>query len=82
MVWNNNAEDIIVKQGRTLNDVVGCRDDIMNYLISMGMDPSMSFHIMEDVRHGKGTGGNPEYEIEMKKHNVPDWYQESLKKIK
>lgn len=81
-VWNNNAEDIIVKQGRTLNDVVGCRDDIMNYLISMGMDPSMSFHIMEDVRHGKGTGGNPEYEIEMKKHNVPDWYQESLKKIK
>ncbi len=81
-VWNNNAEDIIVKQGRTLNDVVGCRDDIMNYLISMGVEPSMSFHIMEDVRHGKGTGGNPEYDIEMKKHNVPDWYMESLNKIK
>ena len=81
-VWNNNAEDIIVHQGRSLNDVVGCRDDIMNYLISMGCDPSMSFRIMEDVRHGKGTGGDPRYNEEMKKNNVPDWYIESLNKIK
>ncbi len=81
-VWNNNAEDLVVKQGRSLDDVVGCRDDIMNYLISMGVEPSMSFHIMEDVRHGKGTGGDPNYDVEMKKHNVPDWYIESLNKIK
>ena len=81
-VWNNNAEDLVTKQGRTLDDVVGCRDDIMNYLISMGVEPSMSFHIMEDVRHGKGTGGDPNYDIEMKKHNVPDWYIASLNKIK
>lgn len=82
-VWNNNAEDLVVKQGRSLNDVVGCRDDIMNYLISMGVDPSMSFHIMEYVRKNKaGNPLKPEFEEAMKQCNVPDWYMESLRKIK
>lgn len=82
-VWSNNAEDLVVKQGRKLDDVVGCRDDIMNYLISMGVDPSESFHIMEYVR--KNKAGNPlpaEYEEALKKANVPDWYVDSLRKIK
>lgn len=82
-VWNNNAEELVVKQGRSLNDVVGCRDDIMNYLISMGVDPSMSFHIMEYVRKNKaGNPLKPEYEEALKKADVPDWYVDSLRKIK
>lgn len=82
-VWNSNAEDLIVKNHLTLNDVVGCRDDIMNYLISMGMDPSLSFHIMEDVRHGHGKfqAKADTYIPAMRAAKVPEWYIESCKKI-
>lgn len=82
-VWNNNAEDIITSKTANLDGVIGCRDDIMNYLISMGVDSSLSFQIMEDVRHGHGKFKKKEavYVPEMKKHNVPDWYIESCRKI-
>ena len=82
-VWNNNAEDIITSKTATLDGVIGCRDDIMNYLISMGVDSSLSFQIMEDVRHGHGKFQKKEavYVPEMKKHNVPDWYIKSCRKI-
>lgn len=82
-VWNNNAEDIITSKTATLDGVIGCRDDIMNYLISMGVDSSLSFQIMEDVRHGHGKFKKKEavYVPEMKKHDVPDWYIESCRKI-
>ena len=77
-VWAGNAEDL-VKSGKTLNEVIGCRDDIMTYLISMGLDPSMAFRIMEDVRKGKGL--KPDYEQAMIANKVPDFYIESCKKI-
>ena len=77
-VWAGNAEDL-VKSGKTLNEVIGCRDDIMTYLISMGLDPSMSFRIMEDVRKGKGL--KPDYEDAMIACKVPDFYIDSCKKI-
>ena len=77
-VWAGNAEEL-VKAGKTLNEVIGCRDDIMTYLISMGVDPSMSFRIMEDVRKGKGL--KPEYEQAMMANHVPDFYIDSCKKI-
>jgi DNA polymerase-3 subunit alpha (Gram-positive type) len=52
----------------------------MLYLIRKGLDDSTSFKIMEDVRKGKGL--KPEYEAEMRAHDVPDWYIGSCKKIK
>ena len=52
----------------------------MVYLIGKGMDSEQSFTIMESVRKGKGL--KPEWEEEMKKHDVPDWYIWSCKKIK
>src|SRR5699024_7014689 len=64
----------------TLPEVIGCRDDIMVYLIYQGLDPSLAFTIMESVRKGKGL--SPEMETEMKKNKVPGWYIESCKKIK
>lgn len=81
-VWNNNAQEL-VKDGRTLDQVVGCRDDIMNYLISVGVDPSMAFRIMEDVRKGKGKFQKNEatYVPAMREKGVPDWYIDSLRKI-
>ncbi|MFV0380129.1 MAG: PolC-type DNA polymerase III [Anaerorhabdus sp.] len=78
-VWLNNADDLI-KDGIPLNEVIGCRDDIMTYLLNQNMDPKLSFTIMESVRKGKGL--TSDWEQQMIKHNVPTWYIESCKKIK
>mgnify|MGYP000399915307 CR=1 FL=1 len=55
----------------------------MLYLISKGLDPKMSFKIMEKVRKGKvKKGGFDEGWVEaMREHDVPEWYIESLAKI-
>ena len=79
-VWNGNAEDLIDDKTVTLQEVIGCRDDIMAYLMDKGLPSSTSFAIMEDVRKGRGL--KPEYEEAMIKHNVPTYYINSCKKIK
>ena len=80
-VWLGNADELIRDGICTISDVIGCRDDIMLYLIQQhDMDKAQSFKIMEDVRKGKGL--KPEYEEAMIEHNVPDWYIESCKRIK
>ena len=84
-VWLGNAKDLIVSGTASVLETVGCRDDIMLYLISMGLEPKMSFKIMEAVRKGKvkkGKAGDwPMWVEEMRKHDVPEWYIESLAKI-
>ena len=82
-VWLGNAKDLILDQGIPVTSTVGCRDDIMLYLISMGVDPKMSFKIMESVRKGKVKKGGfePGWREAMEEHNVPEWYIESLAKI-
>lgn len=79
-VWLNNAQDYIRAGVAKLSEVISVRDDIMNYLIQKGMDPSSAFKIMEKVRKGKGL--SPEDEAAMRAANVPEWYIESCKKIK
>ena len=78
-VWLGNARDLIIQQGIPVGQAIGCRDDIMLFLISKGMPPKRSFKIMEAVRKGKGLPDGAEEE--MKAAGVPDWYIGSCKKI-
>ncbi len=79
-VWLGNAQTLIQEGKATISTAICTRDDIMVYLIGMGMDSEQSFTIMESVRKGKGL--KPEWEEAMRKHQVPEWYIWSCKKIK
>ncbi len=79
-VWLGNARDLITSKTATVDGTIGCRDDIMIYLISCGMPEKRAFKIMESVRKGRGLP--PGAEEEMIAAGVPDWYIGSCKKIK
>lgn len=84
-VWLGNAQSLIEAGTVTLQDAICCRDDIMIYLIKMGLPPNPAFKIMETVRKGKALKDPAkweEYKNMMKEHNVPDWYIKSCEKIK
>ena len=83
-VWAGNIRDLIVNGIATVNETVGCRDDIMLYLIQKGMEPSLAFKTMEAVRKGKvkKSGEFPgDAEAQMRSLDVPEWYIESCRKI-
>ncbi|WP_368654850.1 PolC-type DNA polymerase III [Ornithinibacillus sp. 4-3] len=79
-VWLGNAQNLINDGICQLPEVIGCRDDIMVYLMHQGLEASLAFTIMESVRKGKGL--QDEWIVEMKKQQVPDWYIDSCQKIK
>lgn len=78
-VWLGNAQVLIQEGKATISSAICTRDDIMGYLINMGVESSQAFTIMESVRKGKGL--RPEWEEIMKENNVPDWYIWSCKQI-
>lgn len=79
-VYLGNAEVLIRENNIPLADVIGCRDDIMVYLIYHGLEDGMAFNIMESVRKGKGIP--VEWQAEMRAKKIPEWYIESCLKIK
>lgn len=84
-VWLSNAQTLIQEGKATISTAICTRDDIMTYLIGMGLDSEESFKIMEAVRKGtvakKKCGNWEEWKQDMLDHNVPDWYVWSCEKI-
>ena len=85
-VWLGNAQTLIQEKKATISTAICTRDDIMIYLISMGLDSEESFKIMEAVRKGMVAKGKcdkwSEWKQDMIDHGVPDWYIWSCEKIK
>ncbi|MBR1599030.1 MAG: PolC-type DNA polymerase III [Lachnospiraceae bacterium] len=85
-VWLNNAQTLIAKGKTELSGAICCRDDIMVYLIHMGLEAGDAFKIMENVRKGKVAKGKCDkwdgWVEDMRSHGVPEWYIGSCKLIK
>ena len=85
-VWLGNASTLVLGENKLYDgklpfkEVIGCRDDIMIYLLSKKLPAFDAFSIMERVRKGKGL--SPENEKLMREFGVPEWYIESCKLIK
>ncbi len=84
-VWNGNAKDLIDNGIVPFSEVIGCRDDIMVYLMYNGLTPLKAFKIMEFVRKGKASKEPEqwaEYVKEMREAGIEEWYINSCAKIK
>ena len=84
-VWLGNAQELIRNNIVPFSDVIGCRDDIMVYLMYNGMEPIKAFKIMEFVRKGKASKdpeGWAKFKADMQKAGIAEWYINSCEKIK
>ena len=84
-VWVGNAQELIINNVVPFKEVIGCRDDIMVYLMYKGMKPKSAFKIMEFVRKGKASKEPDKwvaFEAEMKEAGIEDWFIDSCRKIK
>ncbi len=84
-VWLGNAQELIKNKVVPFSEVIGCRDDIMVYLIYHGLAPIKAFKIMEFVRKGKASK-DPEtwktHKETMEKAGIESWFIDSCEKIK
>ena len=84
-VWLGNAQELIRNNVVPFSEVIGCRDDIMVYLMNHGLKPITAFKIMEFVRKGKPSKDPAkwaEFEEILKENGIADWYIDSCHKIK
>ena len=84
-VWLGNAQDLIKNNIVPFKEVIGCRDDIMVYLMYHGVKPIKAFKIMEFVRKGKASKDKAtweEHKKTMQEAGIEEWFIDSCEKIK
>ena len=84
-VWLGNARDLILNNVVPFSEVIGCRDDIMVYLMYHGIKPITAFKIMEFVRKGKASKDPATWATHkktMEDAGIDDWFIDSCGKIK
>ncbi|HPF82696.1 MAG TPA: PolC-type DNA polymerase III [Bacilli bacterium] len=84
-VWLGNAQELIRNNVVPFKDVIGCRDDIMVYLMYNGLKPIKAFKIMEFVRKGKASKDPAtwsEHVATMREAGIEEWFIDSCSKIK
>lgn len=89
-VWLGNAKDLCTPDENGIiqvpfKETIGCRDDIMVYLMYHGVKPIKAFKIMEFVRKGKASKDPETWKTHvetMREANIPEWFIESCRKIK
>ena len=84
-VWLGNAQELIANNVVPFKETIGCRDDIMVYLMYNGVKPIKAFKIMEFVRKGKASKDPESWQEHVKtmqEANIPEWFIGSCAKIK
>ena len=84
-VWLGNAQELIKNNIVPFKETIGCRDDIMVYLMYHGVKPIKAFKIMEFVRKGKASKDEEtwkEHIKTMQEADIPEWFINSCQKIK
>ena len=80
-IWHNNAEKLIVTDRVTLDQIIAFRDDITNELTAAGIKTTAAAEIAEVVGHSFHNKLDEGHEMMMRRHNIPEWYIDSMKKI-
>lgn len=87
--WEDNGE-ILYGEEIPFQDLISCREDVYAYVYrklntACCENPSgLAFEIKENVRKGKYFGNRMPVEVEhlLLESEIPEWYIESMKKIK
>ena len=84
-VWLGNAQELIRNKVVPFKEVIGCRDDIMVYLMYHGVEPIKAFKIMEFVRKGRASKDPETWKTHvalMEEAGIEKWFIDSCGKIK
>lgn len=78
-VWTENGENLI-KKGKSISDIISCRDDVMLFLLRKGIDRETAYKISERIRKGKGLTVDQYFDL--RKYGLEKWRLNSWNKIK
>ena len=89
--WKNNAENLLATGAATTEQVIACREDVMEYLTAHGVERELAYEMMTTVRKGRActlwdTNNDSEKARQqqqlLRDCGAEEWFIESCKKIK